>query len=138
MAGAGPPDFDPFSRAFVTDPYPLLATMRREAAVHYGRQPNPPEPHPLLRHRAGPRAVPGGREGDGGGHCAGWTVTWPRPPHRPDAAVIRSTADQAIRAYLATLIQAKAEGGAGDDLAARLVSRWRQDPAQVSEAELMN
>src|SRR5258707_15778192 len=56
MAGAGPRDFDPFSRAFVTDPYPLLATMRREAAVHYVRQPNRIERYVVLRHGEG-RAV---------------------------------------------------------------------------------
>src|SRR6266516_2271527 len=53
MTGTGPRDFDPFSRSFVTNPYPLLATMRGEAAVHHVRQPNRMERYVVVRHAEG-------------------------------------------------------------------------------------
>src|SRR6202035_4687375 len=53
MAGVYPREFDPFSRSFITAPYPLLATMRREAAVHHVRQPNRIERYVVVRHGEG-------------------------------------------------------------------------------------
>jgi cytochrome P450 len=60
------------------------------------------------------------------------------PRHRPNADAIRQAADKAIRAYLSALIAAKAAGDGGDDLTARMIARWREDPARVSEVELTN
>src|SRR5258707_9382519 len=56
MTGSGTREFDPFSRSFITNPYPLLATMRHEAAVHHVRQPNRMERYVVMRHAEG-RAV---------------------------------------------------------------------------------
>jgi cytochrome P450 len=53
MAVAEPRDFDPFSRSFIVNPYPMLATMRREAAVHHVRQPNHIERYIVVRHGEG-------------------------------------------------------------------------------------
>jgi cytochrome P450 len=233
-------DFDPFSRSFIANPYPVLATMRCEATVHHVRQPNRIERYIIVRHSEG-RAVltdplfsanpehgrealqragylkPGQKLGlaeasllttdppahtrmrrllaasfESGGpgrlepiverniaglvaairaeaaskvdlvsqfahpltirtlceilgiddaasaNFTGWISDLLTPPHQPDATAIRSAADQAIRGYLAALIKTKAGNPGGDDIAARLVTLWNQDPSQVSEAELTN
>jgi cytochrome P450 len=232
----GPRDFDPFSRSFVTNPYPLLAGLRREGAVHHVRQPNRIERYLVVRHSEG-RAVLTDRvfsadpdygrkaleragylkAGDSSGLVASLLTTEPpahtrlrrllasafgtgmthlepvveqhaarllaalgtgssvdlvaqfahpltistlreilgieaaasasftrwisgvlTPRHRPNADAIRQAADQAIREYLATLIRAKAAGGGGGDLTARMVACSRADPAKISEVELTN
>jgi cytochrome P450 len=238
MTGTTLRQFDPFSRSFVTDPYPLLASMRREAAVHHVLQPNSMERYVVVRHAEG-RAVltsphfsanpeygraaleragylkPAGNTGltsasllatdppehtrlrrllagafrpgemnqmapiverhvaallgtfrAGGAsrvdlvsqfahpltirtlceilgveeaasaNFTSWIGDVLTPRHRADSAAVRQAADRAIRGYLAGLIKIKERNGAGDDLTARLVSRWREDPSQISEAEL--
>jgi cytochrome P450 len=240
MTGSGLRDFDPFSRAFVTDPYPLLAAMRGEAAVHHVRQPNNMERYLVVRHAEG-RAVltgqsfsanpeygrealiragylkPGantglteasllstdppehtrlrrllassfktgemsgmepivernvaellgkfrpetvtridlvsqfahpltirtlceilGVEENAAADFTRWISEVMTPRHQPGSGAVRQAADRAIRDYLSALIQIKTHNDGGDDLTARLVSRWLEDPSQVSEAELTN
>lgn len=240
MAVAEPRNFDPFSRSFIANPYPVLATMRREATVHHVRQPNRIERYIVVRHSEGRGVLtdplfsanpehgrealqragylkPGQKQGlaeasllttdppahtrmrrllaasfdadgtsrlepivrrniaellaairseaaskvdlvsqfahpltirtlcellgindEASANFTNWISDLLTPPHRPDATAIRSAADQAIRGYLATLIKTKADIPGGDDIAARLVIHWRQNPSQVSEAELTN
>jgi cytochrome P450 len=238
MDDQAPREFDPFSPSFVRNPYPLLAAMREERAIHHVRQPNRIERYVVTRHAEGRGVLtdkrfsadpeygrealqragylqPGSRSGvsdasllttdppvhtrlrrllsrafeagpidrltpviesniarlvqtirldasskvdlvaqfahpltirtlceilgideEGSANFTGWINDVMAPRHRPNANAIRATADEAIRAYLADLIRTK--DGRADDLSSRLVGQWRDDPSQVSEAELTN